>query len=370
MSFSRVSSIHVALILCGAINLFSQSKSAIQFWDTTGQTKTGRLGWTGNSTTGYLFMQTPTDGEILKIKPGNVEITGNVSATKFTGNGSGLTNVTTGPHSHAIGELTGIKDSLAAKANVNHTHASQGVAQHTHGAAEITSGVLDTSRIKYSEFMIDGAGANGQVWKSDGQGRGFWGTDNGGTGSGTVSTAWNEITGKPTSFPPSVHSHTTTEITDLQTALNNKANISSTYTRDSINSKISSAVDAVKFDGFFQGYASVNYANTVVITMQIDCPANGYIIANASALITDTSSIQNGTAIGLYGDITLDKSTIDGSAYDIVGRNDTWIPFSQTKGFQVTKGTHTLRLIFTPIILKSYKVWKYSMTCMFSQKSL
>ncbi|MFH1523060.1 MAG: hypothetical protein ABIE43_04570 [Patescibacteria group bacterium] len=37
----------------------------------------------------------------------------------------------------------------------------------------------------YSSYLIDSAGANGQVWKSDGSERGYWGTDS--TGSASVS---------------------------------------------------------------------------------------------------------------------------------------------------------------------------------------
>ena len=43
----------------------------------------------------------------------------------------------------------------------------------------------------------------------------------GGGGSGG-STAWDDVTGKPTSFPPSVHSHTIANVTGLQEALDAK----------------------------------------------------------------------------------------------------------------------------------------------------
>ena len=36
-------------------------------------------------------------------------------------------------------------------------------------------------------------------------------------GSGTVAPAWTAITGKPTTFPPDPHTHTTTDVTDLTT---------------------------------------------------------------------------------------------------------------------------------------------------------
>lgn len=39
----------------------------------------------------------------------------------------------------------------------------------------------------------------------------------GGGGGGGGSTAWDDITGKPSTFPPSAHTHTSSDITDLTT---------------------------------------------------------------------------------------------------------------------------------------------------------
>lgn len=43
-----------------------------------------------------------------------------------------------------------------------------------------------------------------------------------GGGSGGTTVNWNTLTGKPTSFPPSYHTHPISEVTGLQTALNSK----------------------------------------------------------------------------------------------------------------------------------------------------
>ena len=106
-----------------ATTLFAQSKSAVQFYDTTGATKTGKIGWTGDAVTGHVFIQTPQDGEVIKTVPGTgVQVTGgvaasgSVTATKFIGDGSNLTNLPASS-SPTVGSVTGLQDSLNKKAN-------------------------------------------------------------------------------------------------------------------------------------------------------------------------------------------------------------------------------------------------------------
>jgi len=51
---------------------------------------------------------------------------------------------------------------------------------------------------------------------------GLLGFDFASGGSGGGSTAWDDVTGKPASFPPSTHSHTIANVTGLQEALDAK----------------------------------------------------------------------------------------------------------------------------------------------------
>jgi hypothetical protein len=104
------------LLACIAFGSFAQSKSAVQFYDTTGATKTGKVGWTGDVSGGHMFIQTPNEGEIIKTKAGGVDINGTVSAMRFIGDGSGLSNLPA-PTSTPFGSVTGLQDSLNKKAN-------------------------------------------------------------------------------------------------------------------------------------------------------------------------------------------------------------------------------------------------------------
>ena len=59
---------------------------------------------------------------------------------------------------------------------------------------DLSDGQLSTSRVQYGNYFIDSQGSNGQVWKSDGSGKGYWGTDESGGGN-THSGDFNVLDG-------------------------------------------------------------------------------------------------------------------------------------------------------------------------------
>jgi hypothetical protein len=128
--------------------------------------------------------------------------------------------------------------------------------------------------------------------------------------------------------------------------------------------------NGIAYDNFYDGYHLVTESNTTVLSFTFNAPSDGYLIVNASATvecITKTTS----SMLNIEGAITLDRSTIDYST--VVAVNDTyaWLPFSQTKGFSVTAGSHTIRLIFSPIQSSGdYKIRNSSLTASFSKHAL
>ncbi|NLW32411.1 MAG: hypothetical protein GXY77_13250 [Fibrobacter sp.] len=73
--------------------LYAQSKSAIEFYDTTGSEPVSRIGWTGDKDNGHFFIETPDKEDEIKVQNGNLEVNGTVKAAKFEGDGSGLTGI-------------------------------------------------------------------------------------------------------------------------------------------------------------------------------------------------------------------------------------------------------------------------------------
>ncbi len=89
-----ISSLLVSGFLFG---IFAQSSSTIEFYDSTGSNVTGKIGWSGNSTTGNFFIETPgAPNNTIKSGNGNITVPGSVTAKEFIGDGSKLTNLTQG----------------------------------------------------------------------------------------------------------------------------------------------------------------------------------------------------------------------------------------------------------------------------------
>lgn len=61
--------------------------------------------------------------------------------------------------------------------------------------------------------------------------------DTGGGGGGPTSVTWSDVTGKPSTFPPSSHTHSISDVTSLQTALDGKSSISHTHAWGDITGK-------------------------------------------------------------------------------------------------------------------------------------
>jgi hypothetical protein len=152
---------------------------------------------------------------------------------------SGLQTVLDGKapliHIHSISDTSGLQAALDGKAASVHTHAISDVTNllttlsgkadivHTHVIADIT-GLQAT----LDQRGIPAGGTAGQVLaKVDETSYNVtWITPALGGGG---SVAWVDITGKPSTFPPSVHAHVIADVTNLQTSLDGKAAASHTH---------------------------------------------------------------------------------------------------------------------------------------------
>ncbi|KYG90022.1 hypothetical protein A0U40_09875 [[Bacillus] sp. KCTC 13219] len=88
-----------------------------------------------------------------------------------------------------------------------------------------TNGTGDASNVNFSKIKMirDALGSPIPQYFDVTQNKFVAKTSEGG-GGGSGSTAWSDITGKPSSYPPSAHTHEIAEVNGLQGALTAKAN--------------------------------------------------------------------------------------------------------------------------------------------------
>lgn len=199
----------------------------------------------------------------------------------------------TAGHGHSISGVSGLQAALDGKSAIGHTHddryytesemntklAGKANASHTHESGDITSldaskltgtinierlpaGALercvivadDAARLKLTTKDVQ----KGDTVKVTATGKMYFviddsklSTEDGYTvyTAGTAtSVPWSGVTGKPSTFTPSAHTHTIANITGLQNALNGKANSSHTHSIDNVTG-LQSALDGKASSG-------------------------------------------------------------------------------------------------------------------------
>ncbi len=203
-------------------NAWADSTS-IEFYEPTGTTITGKVGWKGDAATGEMFIETPNDGNGVTIKEGNL------TANSFTGDGSGLTNLpsSTVEWSDIQNRPTGLDDGdqegissesdptvpANLKDGIEWTEVSGKPSgyppeSHSHGWNEISN--------KPASFPPE---SHEHQWSELNNVPATFPPS-------THSHAYGDLTGIPSSFTPSTHNHAISEVTSLQSALNAKASLS------------------------------------------------------------------------------------------------------------------------------------------------
>lgn len=216
-------------------------------------------------------------------------------------------------HSHAIANVTGLQTALDGKANSTHTHddryyteaevntklSGKANSSHTHGSGDITSldaskltgtisidrlpaGALercvivetDADRLKLTTASVQ----KGDTVKVTGTGKMYFVIDDSKltsedgytvyTAGSATSVPWSGVTGKPSTFTPSTHTHTKSQITDFPTSMPAsdvsawaKAATKPTYTKSEVGlGNVDNTADANK---------SVKYATSAGTTTDV-----------------------------------------------------------------------------------------------------
>jgi hypothetical protein len=338
----------VALMIFISNQGFTQSKSAVQFYDSTGASKTGKIGWSGDATNGHFFLQTPADGEMLKSKTGGVEVSGTMSATRFTGDGSGLTNLPS--PTVTVGSVTGLQDSLSRKSDTNWVKtkiANIGTAQIPDGAVTtakiadkaVTDTKIDSvswSKLKgipalfrsHSDSIAWVPGTEGQVWKMGTGGKPVWGSDLQGAGGATTISG---ISGLSDS------------LTAHRTLINGKANTSHTHTINNVNGVTDSLTAHRNLINTKANIAGPTFTGDVTVS------SGGGLVVNTDNSVDPRRiiTLRNGHLInGLDLGITTGTASGVGSGISFKAAGDATITYYDfyAKGSDVRNGDAMLRI--------------------------
>ena len=206
------------------------------------------------------------------------------TATTYDGSTAKSINITpaaigaaASSHTHAIANVTGLQSALDGKAASSHTHTIANVtglqtaldgkaaSSHTHGDADITSvnaskitGTISIDHLPQGALdrlvRVDDDAARfklttenvqlGDTVKVKSSGLMYYVVDESKLGEeagyepytagSATSVPWSGVTGKPSTFTPSAHTHTIANVTGLQTALDGKAAASHRHTKSQI----------------------------------------------------------------------------------------------------------------------------------------
>ena len=337
-------------ILATALNahVFAQAKSAIQFWDTTGANATGKIGWSGDQTTGKVFVQTPNTADAVTIdNSGNTAVKGSVTATSFSGSGANLTDL---------------------------------------DASLIKSGLIDTARmpVTVKDLAVDGKlsatnitpGSNGQVLTTNNS-VSTWTTP----ASAPVSsvTAGNGITIPNSTGAVTVSANFTTNGGNNGTATTvarGDHNHNSTYfTQDQINASFISSCSYYMYSSsssyYVSGFSSGATVSAGSITMKT--PSAGYILLTATASVSFINSSTGYVIVG--GIVDQNNNNYSGVGIEpnisVIGDYNKQYPWAQTRAYVIpSAGTYTYTLKFSNNTSAEQRLWSPMMTAIFVQNKL
>ena len=178
-------------------------------------------------------------------------------------------------HTHAVADVTGLEAALADKAPLASPALTGTPTAPTAAAGTDTAQIATTAFVKAAVGAIPGGGGG--------------------------SSAWGDITGKPSSFPPSAHEHEIADVTGLAAALAAKADASAIPVVPALAS-----VATVR--------AGTSAADMLGVKNTLD--------AHAPAALTDAATIAVNLAAGIVFAVTLGGNrTLGAPSNQIAGRS-------------------------------------------------
>ena len=250
-------------------------------------------------------------------------------------------------HTHTIADVTNLQSTLNGKANSSHTHGSGDITSLDAGKLtgtisidRLPAGALercmivadDTARFKLTTTDVQ----KGDTVKVTSTGKMYFVIDDSKlttedgytvyTAGSATSVPWSGVTGKPTTFTPSAHKHTKSEITDFPTSMVNPNSITVT-----LNGGTTEGTNKFTYNGGSAKTINITPANIGAaaashgthVTYSTDAPkANGTASAGTSGAVAradhvhplqTTVSGNAGTATKLANPRKIGNASFDGS---------------------------------------------------------
>lgn len=197
-------------------------------------------------------------------------------------------------HVHAIADVTGLGDALAAKAPLVSPALTGTPTAPTAGPGTSTGQIATTAFVSAAVAGVD--------------------------------RSWNQVTGKPSTFPPSTHAHAVADVTGLADALAAKASKAvATQSADGLMA----ASDKGKLDGIASGATANAAASVADIRSGTDevrlTPAKPLWDAHAPVALADAATIAMNMQAGINFTVTIAENRTLGNPANMRPGQSGWI---------------------------------------------
>lgn len=152
-----------------------------------------------------------------------------------------------------------------------------------------------------------------------------------------ISLTWNSITGKPSLFPPSSHTHTISQISGLQSELNNKANANHIHHWNDITNKPSS----------FNPSHHTHPWSQITGVPSASTSSSGVVLLSNSLSNSSTTQAATANTVKLLNDNKLDKTNVITNASQITTGDLN--NYTRPGYYYCSSGSHATNIRNTPV---------------------
>ena len=272
------------------------------------------------NTTIELTDNNTTYGVATSSTPGLVK-----SGTDITVDSSGNVSVNDDSHNHVISNVDGLQSALDGKATSSHTHTKSEVGLgNVDNTADASKNVKSSKKLQTykqgstTETYGDSYPIYAQ-WRDPMHVRmkcdNYTVETDYATSAGSAdSVAWNNVTGKPSTYTPSSHTHTKSQITDFPSSLPANGGNSATVNGHTVNSDVP---NGAKFTDttYNDATTSAHGLMTPAMVSKLNGIADGAtrITVDSSMSSTSTNPVQN-KVVRSYIDNKIEQYMYEGSS--------------------------------------------------------